>query len=497
MLKKRYIKLISIFILATSPLFTLIACDPKREEMKLSKDQEDEILIKLENLLKNSNIINKSLFNAEKLREIAKQLLKELIARNEFAQYKSKTKGKTYNEITNDDYKLYQTEFNNLWKELAENQLYQEYLETINSGGSLEPKVFNKGYKVHQTNEWHLINTVKSDGELWSDNVIMEPNEPKFKKKLFERFEHYIDNFIKPSLLDTMLSLSYLKTTKSFPIIKTNEEHKFKVDSGSLLAKSIQGWPNSNLWNSKIKMVWEIKVPKNNKDKLDTSSISDISLPTLPPEEGASEIDNSLRSFFNQSENEIKEVDPIFQMQGFRGFVAYNEENSEETYGKNNIDSSYKTAVFNAKKVQFAEETLPVGDEKINEFWTSNRNYVSKVYVLPIYLADLVKNDFEIDGLKLDVDKSWEWDWLNNSDSSSDSGEKNGDRNNVTLQKANNKKIKAEIFKWLEFTIAKKNGLFEDAEKDLYPKYIQSRDNIYDEKLFNDFAKWFKDLENK
>lgn len=488
MLKKRYIKLISIFVLATSPLFTLIACNTKREEMKLSKNQKEEILVALEKLLKNSNITNNNLFNAEKLRELAKQLLKELIARNEFAQYKAKTQGKTYDQITYDEYKKYQSDFNELWNELANNELYQEYLETINSGGLLEPKVFNKGYEIDQTEEWHLINTVKDEsGNLWDDNKIIAPSDPSFKEKLFMRFKYYIDNFVKPSLLDTMFSLSYLKTTKSFPTVKVGNEYKFKVDSGSLFAKSIQGWPNSNLWNPKIKMVWEIKVPRNNYDDINIDNVNTIKLPT----------DNNLKTFFNRDINEIKDVDPIFGMQGFRGFVAYNEENSEETYGKNNMDSSYKTAVFNAKKVQFAEEYLPINDKPAKtEFWTSNRNYVSRVYVLPIYLADLVKNNFEIDNLKLDVDKSWEWDWINNSDNSSDSQETNSNRNNSELQNSSND-LKANIFKWLEFTIAKKTSLFGDAEKDLYTKYIKSRNNIYDQKLFNDFAKWFKDLEKK
>ncbi|WP_342277844.1 hypothetical protein [Spiroplasma endosymbiont of Nephrotoma flavescens] len=490
---KKLVSFTSTILISSSPIVTVIACSKSKDRIdsNISEKTQEEQFIKLLEITDKNNITGKALFDKfkGKISEYGFNAIKEIIARNEFVTIYAKMRGKKIENLSETEITNYLQQFDNLWNQIAGDKLYQEYLKARLNNSFLEAIVTKQGYDIKQSAEWHILgtwdeekdeaytNTIQpSINDLMTAKITSTNNETiNYKVKVRERFADYYNAQIKATILDNLMTMTWLQDR----IFELKKDGNYSLPISWTVPKNVQTFDSGNVWDSKIKMVWEVKVKKENEANLPNDDVVLIS-------------DNdTFKNKFKPDNNEIKTIfDPIFNMAGFRGFVAYGNDNNP--YGDNTMEDFYKEQVKERQIVGFASSKAP-NDSEINKFYTEDRRYVSKIYVLPIFVTDLFKGYKIDDDKEIQIDNGIEFEWKNNTNKTGT--KKNSARNNTGMQNLPNNQ-KTSLINELLFTISKDDNLKKNASQYLYTKYIVTKKNIYDKKIWEDLSTYFQDEED-
>lgn len=481
-MKKKFLILPLTLSLISSPVLAIVGCNKnERIEAQLPDNLSDTFFAIFTTLNEKNNISKKSLFNKfrSKIYDYGLQIIKEAVIRNEFIRLSANSEQKNLVNLSKEEKEKYNNQLTKKWDELATNILYQEYLRNRIDGNIFEAKIAKQGYEINQDDEWHILGSWNSTKQ----NVYLTTKEPtieellnkndeelkKFKLKLVNRFKNYYEQKTRPSILNNLFLMIWLQN-RIFKINKSQTGTQFSLNQRYLVPQAIQTWNETSIWKSKIKMVWEMKVKVDNQNKL--PKIEDTNL--IPNE--------SLIDTFKSKYNQVKTLnDPIFNMAGFRGFVTYKND-SGDLYGDNTMEENYRSAVLNKNKAGFASEKPTTQDKEIFDFYSSDRNHISRVYVLPFYLLDLLQN-YKINNKDIEIEPNLKYKWLNNKDKN-DSSITNADFHNTKIQNLD-QNTKELIFNNLLYAISKNNSEYENAAtKELYVRYIQNKENIFDKTIW-------------
>lgn len=475
---KKFISATSLIVLSSSSIVTITACTNSntRIDSKISEDLQSRNFLEVVDLTNKNNITGQAIYDKFKnnIIDYGFNAIKEIIARNEFISIFAKMNGENFKLLSDEKVKEYQAKFTALWDDIAGNILYQQYLNSRLENSFLEITVMKKGFDIVQSNDWHILGTW-DDANNTSYKTTVQPDfvdlmdtTKDYKTKTISRFKEYYDAEIRPQILDNLMTMSWLQD-RMFEF-KNNAYH---FNKNWIVPKNVQTFDFDNVWDSKIKMVWETK----NKD----SALLPTSAGLTPNE--------ALKDKFKPETNEVKTIfDPVFNMAGFRGFVGYNNDNS--TYGSNTMDDFYKEEVKETQITGFAHMVTPNG-AKIEEFYIDSRRYASKIYVLPIFWIDLVKN-YKINNKTIVIDSSLEYQWKNGRNKNDT--KLNSERWNQEIQNLDNN-MKTTLINQILYTISQKDNFKKEAAKHLYTKYIVSNKNIYDVNIWNKISSYFEDEE--
>ncbi|MBW3057716.1 hypothetical protein D6D54_04465 [Spiroplasma poulsonii] len=434
-------------------------------------------------------------------------------------------------------------------EQVALDNLYTKYLTGISNYTPLELIIAGQGYAPdYQSEKWFVGGVqsyfwksttispdytksqkdqgennfeikIKPAGNDYTDFNKMTEDKKKIALKI--RFNDYYKHVEVPAVIDKIITATYLHQNE-IKRYGSGDNTEIYLNRNSALFNAIQSWDTISgaRWNSYVKMVWELKLDKASLDKLFETGGALENVATLNTDLTNKEdiLTANLKNMFNaKNGNEFKNminegIDPIFGLNGFKGFVGINKSKNEIFTTLNNADA-YKQKII---------ETATPGIIKSGEgtilssyqFLDANRRYGSVVLVLPIYTIDLMKNMninyqntktnnkplsltwYGSGGTPANLDQAWvsqqggakrSLSWLYNQTGYLGTYDENGnalyDKDGIPTNVPN---VKGQILKWIEYTFAQFSDLQTAAKTRLYSlAFGYNPENVYSQTLFD------------
>lgn len=573
---KKIINIIWTIILLSFISTYILSCknkniDQRFKEPILNKEIKKWIIAEIQD---NKNYINysfNSLFNKIDLKLLTIRLLNFNISKYYYS-IEENTRAK-FTEITHKIKKLDNYLINNqivaFIKQVALDKLYTEYLTGINDNTYLEFKIANEGYLPnYQTYNWYiqgiksnfLNNSQFADFDIFkktkqelkkelymfnNKNIINASsqfvgfnllNEEQKKKALEIRFHDYFICSIVPTIIDTILTSTYLHQNQ-FKVYNKNTNIKEKIiyiNKFNTLFNNIQSWENNNNWKTYIKLIWEAKMDKKKLKQLmgaNNENIIHINN-NLAHNTNKNILFKTLKNIFNNKNNNIKQnvisegIDPFFGLNGFKGIAAFNKsDNNMFTQFKGDI--SYIEDIKNQTKsgIMIANPNTPITETSRYQYISTNQKEASIVFVLPIYTIDLLKNlsfnytdgninnkklyikYYGLKGIPIDLDFQWlnqglSIKWLYNTTGCLGTRDEYGNilyNDDGTPKIQYNEKIwKTNLLKWIEYTMSQNPTLQTSSKNRLYSlAFAYNSNNIYSQIIYDEIGHYIQKEEEE
>ncbi|ALA97034.1 hypothetical protein SKUN_00110 [Spiroplasma kunkelii CR2-3x] len=542
---------------------SLYACAKKDFERFTDPAIADEVkrwIIAQINSENESNVAKYSfndIFTKASLKEMAVRLLDTNISKFFYASEEA-TRAR-YTGVTidiNQPDSLLIKQFINFVEQVALDNLSTKYFTGISNSTPLETTIAGQGYASdYQSEGWYVGGTQsyfwkgtdkpnymksrkeqgeanfeiksKSAGANYTDFNTMSENEKKVALKV--RFKDYYTHVEVPAVIDKIITATYLHQNE-IKRYGTGDNSLIYLNRNSALFNAIQSWDtiSGSRWKSYVKMVWELKLDKEELDKLFNNKDTNKE-PLANVEQLNSDLTNNqdilikkLKNMFNEKNqskifnNMIKDgIDPIFGISGFKGFVGIDKnKNPNDIFTTLNNADTYKQKIIDTETpgiIKSGEGT----DPSSYQFLDTNKRYGSVVLVLPIYAVDLMKNmniNYKNDnknnkelsltwygsgGTPTDLDQAWlaqqggirrSLSWLYNEKCYLGTYNENGEAlyNEDGTPVDITKNIKGQILKWIEYTFAQQQNLQTAAKTRLYSlAFANNPENVYSQTLYD------------
>lgn len=521
---KKLLLTLSSFCLTTTSSTTLIACGTSEKANKfknaaISDKIAQEVVAEISNDSKYGKMTGKQIFADASLIDYVVKLINKYTAEHFFVAEERNRAITLGVEKSKFDETKTKEKFNSWVDEIAETKLLQDYIKGINDFSYLEYQIVKKGYEVNfQTSDWQVSGIISSQltnttDSLTTDNKTDEINSKGTKgtsiktdiegftklifpvgatadvaakklewakKALKERFKSYYKQEVLPEVYNKIITTTYLRSTQFL----SSSKKEVMLNKNKDFFSNMQTWDkNTSIspWKSNIKMVWELKVKEG--VAIDKNDLENTNFPDSTKDSPA--LIDKIKKVFNGNtdKNEVKDgVDPIWQIQGFKGFVAHDKNGG--IYSKNTIDdaSVYKKLLSKTNATGFLK------NGSLDYFLDSDKGFKTYLFVLPIYAVDLMTNfklnATDTDGTKKEKPISFSFKQGGNDDSIgrdlSNEWALQGRINHSTLIEKASQEIKEKLVQWIEYTIADQGILQTSAKTKYYSSIFQnSKDNIY------------------
>lgn len=534
---KKLLLALSSFCLTATSNTTLIACGTAEKAKKFSKAEisdkiAKEVVAEISNDSKYGKMTGKQIFENASLTEYVVQLINKYTAEYFFVKEEKERAVHLEVEKSKFDEAKAKEKFN-LWaQEIADEKLLQDYIKGINEFSYLEYQIVKKGYEVNfQTDDWQISGIVSNQvsqltGSLYPDTkaedivakgtkdtaskknatngftkMIFEGNPKTLKwakEALKARFKSYYKQEVLPEVYSKIITTTYLRNSQ---FLYNSAKKTIVLNKNSNFFSNMQTWDKETSiypWKSNIKMVWELKVKDDDTSVVNTSQnvLANTDFSNAP--QVSSALVDKIKKVFNDnaSRNEVKDgVDPIWQIQGFKGFVAHDKNGG--IYSKNTIDDSsvYKSMISKTNATGFLKNGT------LDYFLDPEKGFKTYVFVLPIYAVDLM-NRFNLsatdtDGTKKEKPISFSFKQGGNDDSIGrdllNEWAVQGRINHSTLIEKEEKEIKEKLVQWVEYTIADQSELQTQAKTKYYSIIFNgNKDEIYSADLESAIGQFIK-----
>ncbi|AOG60696.1 hypothetical protein SHELI_v1c07470 [Spiroplasma helicoides] len=337
------------------------------------------------------------------------------------------------------------------------------------------------------------------------------------KTALRLRFQDYFDNKLVKDIIDNILTMSYIDSN-AFSILPTSNEstdYGAYINTSSPLFAKTQSWFTTNTtgtgrnWTTNVRMVWSYKFERKNETKV-TTALNDIYSKAVDPTNGEILKDKSLikdvmgeLATALQKDNLIyngdnsNAYDSFFGNQGYKGFTVYDNGSS---LGTSPIASkSYESAVKAATK---AGILMKSGNPYYED--SSDKNIEEIVFVLPIYMIELLgasvessgQSTYEVQGATDDSKKAIQFGWsgINNTKYADiwnqDNNKEYHSKDVQNLIKDSKEKARAMVNQ-IKYLVSQDSSTSEIAKTVLYSKYLDA-DLVYYAGLYDSIGKYIK-----
>ncbi len=561
---KKLLSILGAMSILSSTGTSLYACAKKDFERFTDPAIADEVkrwIIAQINSENESNVVKYSfndIFTKADLKEMAVRLLDTNISKFFYASEEATRARYTgvIIDVNQPDSLLLIKQFINFVEQVALDNLSTKYFTGISNSTPLETTIAGQGYAPdYQSEGWYVGGTQsyfwkgtnkpnymksrkeqgeanfeiknKSAGANYTDFNAMSENEKKVALKV--RFKDYYTHIEVPAVIDKIITATYLHQNE-IKRYGSGDNSSIYLNRNSALFNAIQSWDTISgaRWKSYVKMVWELKLDKEELDKLFNNKYADKG-PLANVEQLNSDLTNNqdilikkLKDMFNEKNqsnifnNIIKDgIDPIFGISGFKGFVGIDKnKNPNNIFTTLNNADAYKQKIINTETpgiIKSGEGTDPLS----YQFLDTNKRYGSVVLVLPIYAVDLMKNmniNYKNDnknnkelsliwygsgGTPTDLDQAWlaqqsgikrSLSWLYNEKGYLGTYNENGEAlyNKDGTPVDITKNIKGQILKWIEYTFAQQQNLQTAAKTRLYSlAFANNPENVYSQTLYD------------
>ncbi len=239
-----------------------------------------------------------------------------------------------------------------------------------------------------------LLTNGSAKGLVDGVSYTISPGLAGIKKLIYRGMAQYATFVTLPKILDKLISETYLQTTllhRNYNGSQANSDIFVTKNSG--LLNLMQTWntsTTSKLLTSNFKMVWEFKTPildtngtTNLENKMNTyigQKKSEINNQSWTPTKFKDFLSNSTITNLNNNGN-----DPIFGINHFKGFAAYNGGSLLNSLA---LDDTYKSKIAAVNQTGFVQN----GQPGKYGFEDTNKKYAYFVFVLPIFAQDILNN---------------------------------------------------------------------------------------------------------
>ncbi|AGM25537.1 lipoprotein [Spiroplasma chrysopicola] len=552
---KKLLSLLGSITLISATATNVIACNSNKNDRFTKPAINDEIKRWILAQIDSDNESNKvkysfnDIFTKAELKTAAVRLINTVISKFFYGAEESSRARFTSVSLPNDSPNSQSAQqLVNFVEQVATDNLYTSYLNSIEKADPLEIQIARDGYSVdYQTSGWYVagvksyfwkdgatgLDYTKSRIDLGEENFILDSKTLGTTYKDFEdkdvnvqkqmlrvRFKDYFNHVLVPKVLDNILTATYLHQNQ----LRTNGQTSIYLNKNGTLFNAIQSWTGST-WNTYAKMAWELKLPI---DKLNALFASGGPFENPSQFNATFRTDSTLlqtkvKNAFSTADSEIREgIDPIFGINNFKGFIGMKKTSGAPTAG----DIFTTHTGIDAYKDKLVDPTA-VGLLKSGEgqstssyqFIDSNKRYGSVVIVLPIYAIDLMKNTSlnysEKAETSHNVDLNWyagnspiedlDQEWLQQQKSIVWLYDQIGylgthTENGIAIYNEDGSLIedsveiqKAKLLKWLEYTFATRDDLQTAAKTKLYSNaFANNPDNIYSQSLYDEIGSYIQ-----
>ncbi|APE75697.1 lipoprotein [Spiroplasma citri] len=555
---KKILSILGAMSILSSTGTSIYACTKKDFERFTDPAIVDEVkrwIIAQINSENESNVVKYSfndIFTKAALKEMTTRLLDTNISKFFYASEEA-TRAR-YTGVTidvNQPDSLLIKQFINFVEQVALDNLSTKYSTGISNSTPLETTIAGQGYAPdYQSEGWYVGGSQsyfwkgtgkpnymqsrkeqgeanfeiksKSAGANYTDFNAMSEDDKKAALKT--RFKDYYTHVEIPAVIDKIITATYLHQNEIKRYGSGNNSSIY-LNRNSALFNALQSWDTISgaRWKSYIKMVWELKLDKEELDKLfaDKGPLANVEKLNSDLTNNQDILMKILKEMFNAKKdnifnNMIKDgIDPIFGISGFKGFVGIDKnKNPNDIFTTLNNADSYKQKVIDTATpgiIKSGEGT----DPSSYQFLDTNKRYGSFVLTLPIYAVDLMKNmniNYKNDnknnkelsltwygsgGTPTDLDQAWlaqqggikrSLSWLYNKKGYLGTYDENGQPlyNDNGTPVDITKNIKGQILKWIEYTFAKQQNLQTAAKTRLYSLvFANNPENVYSQTLYD------------
>ncbi|AGM26548.1 hypothetical protein SSYRP_v1c09610 [Spiroplasma syrphidicola EA-1] len=557
---KKLLSLLGSIALITATTTNVIACNSNTNDRFTKPAINDEIKRWVLAQIDSDNASNtvkysfNDLFTKAELKTAAVRLINTVISKFFYGAEESSRARFTSVSLPNDspDSKIAQ-QLVNFVEQVAMDNLYTSYLNSIEKSNPLEIQIAKDGYSIdYQTDNWYVAGVksyfwtesltnfdyTKSRSELDQENFKLdskdlgttyadftkEKDANKQKKMLRVRFKDYFDHVLVPKVLDNILTATYLHQNQ----LRTNGQTSIYLNKNGTLFNAIQSWNTTtgSTWNTYVKMAWELKLPMDKLNALfETGGVfKDPAAFNTKFRTDKAALITDIKTAFSTADSENHEgIDPIFGVNNFKGFIGMKKTSgtpaAADIFTTNPGIDAYKDKLVDPAAVGLLKSGEGQNPSSY-QFIDSNKRYGSVVIVLPIYAIDLMKNTSlnysEKAETSHNVDLNWyagnspiedldqEWlqqqksiTWLYNQvgflGTNDDKGNPIYNEDGSLVNTPAEGIEKAKLLKWLEYTFATRDDLQTAAKTKLYSNaFANNPDNIYSQTLYDEIGSYIQ-----
>ncbi|WP_381414915.1 lipoprotein [Spiroplasma endosymbiont of Anurida maritima] len=566
---KKLLSILGSLTFITSTAVTVVACTAEFSRFtspSIADEIKKWIIAEINGNADYVNYTFNDIFTNEDLKTLALRLIDTAISDNYYSREEINRARLTGADINNEDFlKAIKNQMQNYAYTIASDNLYTSYEASRAKNQSLENEIAKIGYAPnYQTEGWYVTGVTsdylkdsynfediynKSKKELKETGSVFEikSNQTSSVYKDYElltseqqkialrtRFDEFYKHEVMTEVLDNLIVTTNLRMNQ-VKRIKLEDKQQLAINKTGIFFNNAQSWEttSADLWKTNVKMVWEVDLPKTElKDKLAPvykdinakathATDGDLTNPTSAVYDA---LDDIFKVYNSTEPNPNKSgggKDPIFNLGGFKGFVGF-KKSDQSIFTNFEGGEQYKDKLAGVEKAGLLKAT-----ENSNEdayiFSDQSGSRGKSVFVLPIYMIDLMSNVFYnyeqepvtdsnklslkymgSGGITEDLGQQWtdarsddSLQWLRQKEGNMGVYDKDG---NVLYDENGNqvggveKHMKNNLLKWIEKTFSSGHeDLVMSAKSRLYSSaFGNNLENLFAQSLYDDLVSYIK-----